>query len=154
MRGKERFGHNCGSSPLLCGSRNGSIIPSRENLVSPGTRHSHCGPRGVRETHTRRTGVSVRLIIANTLACLSRLENLLRKTPRRPSQRPGPQSLHTYNPYDWISFDGMSPKLGSTLRLLVLVGFCIPNPHVLILGRITSTAMPYSRNTQQIGTHG
>ena len=81
LRGKERFGHSCGSSPLLCGSRNGSAIPSRENLVSPGTRHSHCGPRGVRETHTRRTGVSVRLIIANTLACLSQLKNLLRKTP-------------------------------------------------------------------------
>ena len=40
------------------------------------------------------------------------------------------------------------------LRLLVLVGFCIPNPHVLIRGRITSMAMPYSRNPQQAGTHG
>ena len=43
LRGKERFGHSCGSSPLLCGSRNGSTIPSRENLVSSGTKHSHCG---------------------------------------------------------------------------------------------------------------
>ena len=36
-------------------------------------------------------------------------------------------------------------RLGSMLRLLVLVGFYIPNPHVLIRGRITSMAMPYSQ---------
>jgi hypothetical protein len=36
LRGKEYLRE---SSPLLCSSRNGSIIPSLENLASPGAKH-------------------------------------------------------------------------------------------------------------------
>ena len=52
LGGKEHSGHNCRSSLLRCGSKNGSIIPSPENLVSPGTRHIQ-GLRGVLEVHTK-----------------------------------------------------------------------------------------------------
>ena len=102
-------------------------------------RHSHCGPRGVLETHTRRTDVSARLIIVNTTlhACLSCPSgNSYGKYLEGPHNAPRPQSPHVCNLYDWISFDGTSPRLRSTLRPLMLVGFCIPDPHVLIRGRI------------------
>jgi len=102
-----------------------------------------------------RTGVSVRLIIVSTTLhtslSLPKWKFSYGKRLEGPYHVFRPQSLHVFNLHDWITFDGASPRFGSTLRLLVLVGLCIPSPHVLIRDHITFMAMPYFQNPRQTG---
>ena len=79
-----------------------------------------------------RTSVSVRLVIGETLhtsLSLPKWKISYGKYLEGLYHIPGPQSLHVCNLHGWVSFDGASPRLGSTLQLLVLVGLCIPRPH-------------------------
>ena len=161
FRGEERFGHSCVDLPRSFAVR-GTEAPSRlgrtwflqaQDIMWPLALDWEASSRPIQW----RIGVSVTLIIVNTAlhAPLSlpewqisygkHLEGAYHVLKLRP--------LHVRNLHDWISFDGTSPRLGPTLRLLVLVGFYIPNPRVLIRDRIAFTTMPYLQNSRQTGTH-